>query len=164
MPKRLASESVGAHKGLGGWFIEFLLEFVEIYRKFIEFYWKLTEFIEFSLKSIEDQWNFNKIYWILLEFYCIYWYFLFFNVSPLGPAGEMEKSRFFALSDPNWTGVGKPSFCQRARLVGVTRSTEGAFDSYPTPSVRIPRCLGARGAEGGTEIAKAKRRPWGTLG
>ena len=110
------------------------------------------------MKFIEDQWNFNRIYWILLEFYCIYWYSLFFNVSPLGPAGEMEKSRFFALSDPNWTGVGKPSFCQRARLVGVTRSTEGAFDSYPTPSVRIPRCLGARGAEGGTEIAKAKRR------
>ena len=83
---------------------------------------------------------------------------MFFNVSPLGPAGEMEKSRFFALSDPNWTGVGKPSFCQRARLVGVTRSTEGAFDSYPTPSVRIPPCFGARGTEGGTEIAKAKRR------
>ena len=82
----------------------------------------------------------------------------FFNVLPLGPAGERAKSRFFALSDPNWTGVGKPSFCQRARLVGVTRSTEGSFDSYPTPSVRIPQCLGARGPQGGTEIAKAKRR------
>ena len=79
---------------------------------------------------------------------------MFFNVLPLGPAGEMEKSRFFALSDPNWTGVGKPSFCQRARLVGVTRSTEGAFDSYPTPSVRIPRCLGVKRREKEKEIGK----------
>ena len=83
----------------------------------------------------------------------------FFNVPPTGPAGERAKSRFFALPDPNWTGVGKPSFCQRARLVGVTNSTEGSFDSYPTPSVRIPPCLGARGTEGGAEIAKAKCAP-----
>ena len=53
------------------------------------------KFNEFSLKFVENQRNFNKIHWVLLEFYCIYWYFLFFNVSPLGPAGEMGKKSIF---------------------------------------------------------------------
>ena len=88
---------------------------------------------------------------------------MFFNVSPLGPAGEPEKSRFFARFDLDRAGVENPSFCQRARLVGVPYSTEGSFYSYPTLSVDSPRCLGVKRREGRKQIAKVRRRSGGDL-